>query len=69
MFVKSYEQYKMGNFEMLKGCASVFKYHTYIPIIRDSVDVYFINKRINQPPTILYPIFLFTVFEHIITLW
>ena len=66
MFVKSYEQYKMGNFEMLKGCASAFEYHTYIPILRH---VYFINKCINQPPTILYPIFLFTVFEHIITLW
>ena len=33
MFVKSYEQYKMGNFEMLKGCASVFEYHAYIPIL------------------------------------
>ena len=32
MFVKSYEQYKMGNFEMLKGCASAFEYHTYIPM-------------------------------------
>ena len=67
MFVKSYEQYKMGNFEMLKGCASVFKYHVYIPKLR--VEVYFINMSINQPPTILYHLFLFTVFEHIITLW
>ena len=39
MFVKSYEQYEIGNFEMLKGCASVFEYHAYITILRNNVEM------------------------------